>query len=45
MKNNIEYKQNKIKKLENLKKSLMQNLLTGKMRLDEKLIKELNSHV
>jgi len=45
MKNNIEYKQNKIKKLENLKKSLMQNLLTGKMRLDEKLIKELISHV
>lgn len=45
MKNNIEYKQNKIAKLENLKKSLMQNLLTGKMRLDEKLIKELISHV
>ncbi|MEN5386461.1 restriction endonuclease subunit S [Aliarcobacter skirrowii] len=39
MKNNIEYKQNKIKKLENLKKSLMQNLLTGKMRLSNELIK------
>ena len=43
--NIITIKQNKIEKLENLKKSLMQNLLTGKMRLDEKLIKELISHV
>ncbi|MCG3662670.1 restriction endonuclease subunit S [Aliarcobacter butzleri] len=43
--NIIIIKQNKIAKLENLKKSLMQNLLTGKMRLDEKLIKELISHV
>lgn len=38
-------KNKKIAKLEKLKKSLMQNLLTGKMRLDKKLIKELISHV
>jgi len=35
----ITIKQNKIGKLENLKKSLMQNLLTGKMRLSNELIK------
>jgi len=41
----IKVKEIKLNKLEKLKKSLMQNLLTGKMRLDEKLIKELISHV
>ena len=41
----IETKQTKIKKLQRLKKSLMQNLLTGKVRLPEEFIAQFENEI
>ena len=41
--NSINEKQSKIKTLQRLKKSLMQNLLTGKVRLDIEAINKITS--
>jgi type I restriction enzyme S subunit len=45
MDENVESKNTKIKKLQRLKKSLMQNLLTGKVRLPEEFIAQFKNEL